>query len=41
MQQVIIKVDADIELTQLERAGELMSDGTFTDLEVYSKLKCD
>lgn len=25
----------------IERAGELMSDGTFTDLEVYSKLKCD
>lgn len=25
----------------IERAGELMPDGTFTDLEVYSKLKFD
>jgi len=24
----------------IERAGELMSDGTFIDLEIYRKLKC-
>jgi len=25
----------------IERQGELLSDGFFTDLEIYSKLKCD
>ena len=28
-------------LEGIERVGELMTDGTFTDLEVYSKLKSD